>query len=533
MIKAFADGVQFYDSRIDSTRPLAFKATPSVVAAGTAEILLPPGHPAYESFVDYRTLVEIYRQDTLIFRGRAFCKTDNLFRCRTVTFEGERSFFRDSVMRPYLYQATPAEIFTDIINQHNSQVEAFKGFEVGTITVTDANDYVRFESESAEQTSDTLNKLLERCGGYIVFTTSLGGKRRVSWLEKLEYLSGQSIELGENLLDFSRSGVPTNLATRIIPYGAKDEETGKRITVESVNNGLDYVEDEDAVALRSTVALPVFWDDVTDPENLLRKAKEYLAASKMVVSTLSLTAVDLSALDQNIDTFQVGDQVRVVSKPHGLDDIFLLRERTYDLLNPANDTVTLGKDLTTLTGETSAAHKDSLSQLHRTEHNIRADYTLNIQQAMAATELLLTSLIEQTSEMLRMEVSETYTTNGELESRLSTVFTQLKDSFEMEFNSLRQTVDGNDAESREQFEIIRKYIRFEDGNILLGVEGNSLNLRMEHDRIGFYDGGAEVAYFSNKQLYVLDGHFLNSLRLGKFAFIPRENGNLSLVKVGS
>ena len=101
-----------------------------------------------------------------------------------------------------------------------------------------------------------------------------------------------------------------------------------------------------------------------------------------------------------------------------------------------------------------------------------------------------------------------------------------------EFDELKKIVDENDASNREQFETIHKYIRFVGGNILLGEDGNELTLRIENDRISFLDGGAEVAYFSNQQLYVLDGHFLNSLRVGKFAFLPRENGNLSLVKVG-
>ena len=57
-------------------------------------------------------------------------------------------------------------------------------------------------------------------------------------------------------------------------------------------------------------------------------------------------------------------------------------------------------------------------------------------------------------------------------------------------------------------------------------------MTIENDRITFLDEGAEVAYFSNKQLVVLDGHFIHSLRIGPVAFIPRANGNLSVVKVG-
>ena len=109
---------------------------------------------------------------------------------------------------------------------------------------------------------------------------------------------------------------------------------------------------------------------------------------------------------------------------------------------------------------------------------------------------------------------------------------QLADQFEFLFTQLKTTVDENDAESREQFEIIKSYIRFENGNIILGKAGNEIVLHIENDRISFLDSGAEAAYFSNKKLTVLDGNFLNSLTIGKFAFLPRKNGNLSLVRVG-
>jgi hypothetical protein len=110
--------------------------------------------------------------------------------------------------------------------------------------------------------------------------------------------------------------------------------------------------------------------------------------------------------------------------------------------------------------------------------------------------------------------------------------TQLKDSFEFIFNQLESRVDENDIEARRHFTEIEKYIRFVNGNIVLGEQGNEITLRIENDRLSFLDDGAEVAYFSNKKLTVLDGSFLNSLRIGSFQFLPRENGNLSLVKVG-
>jgi hypothetical protein len=532
MIEVYADGVPVYSGGLDDYALLGLKVTTGVNKGGTAELTMPPSHPAYDFFINYRTIVEVYRGAELLFRGRALYPSDDFYNRRTVTCEGERCFLRDAVMRPYLYQDSPAAIFADVIGLYNAQVEEPKQFQVGTVTVTDANDYVRLESENAGQVADIIDKLVERCGGYIVFTTNAEGQRVINWYESLGYRSSQPIEFGENLLDFARSQASTDLATRIIPYGAKNEETGERVTIASVNGDLDFIEDADAVALRGVIARPVYWDDVTEPVNLLKKAQQYLATSKMIITTLELSAVDLSVLGVDVDSLRVGDLIQVESPPHRVDDTFLLRERTYDLLNPAQDKVVLGKDLATLTGAGVAGDRDAMSQLHRTEHIIRADYQLGIAKAVEETTRTLSSLIQQTSESIMLEVSETYATNDAVKSQISTTLTQLSDSFNFEFNSLRATVDANDAEARAQFDDIHKYIRFVNGDILLGEEGNELTLRIENDRISFMDGGAEVAYFSNKQLYVLDGHFLNSLRVGKFSFLPRENGNLSLVKVG-
>lgn len=532
VIQVYADDVLTYDSRLEDYSLLTLQAYNGLNKAGTATIKMPPDHPAYFQFSQYKTIVTAYKDKKLRFRGRALLVYDDVFKQRTITCEGELCFLRDSVARPYLYQDGPAAIFAQVIELHNAQVEAAKQFAVGTVTVTDPNNYIRLESETAEQTSDVINKLLTRCGGYIVFTTNEEGQRVINWLEKMEYRSSQPIEFGSNLLDFARSNGNEDIATVIIPYGAKDETTGQRLTIESVNDGLDFIQDYDAVALRGVIAKPVYWDDVTTPENLLTKAQKYLAANRNIITALELSALDLSVLDANIDTMEVGDIIRVRSKPHQVDEEFLLEERTEDLLNPANDKITLGKQKTTLTGSDALGDYKSRSELQNVQRNIKADYTLNIAAAVEEAKTTLSSLIQQTSEAIRLEVSETYATNDQVQSSITTSMTQLSDSFNFLFETLQATVDENDTEARTQFETIQKYIRFEDGNIILGESGNALVLRIENDRISFLDGGAEVAYFSNQQLYVLDGHFINSLRVGNLAFLPRENGNTSLVRIG-
>ena len=532
MIKVYADEKLVYAAQLPGYELDGLQVAVSATSSGTATITMPPGHPAMEYFTSYSTVVTIYRRDVLLFRGRALYSTDDFYNRRTITCEGERGFLHDSIVRPYLYQDSPATIFENLITLHNSQVDASKAFTVGTVTAKDANDYVRLEGMTAEQTAVVLDKLVERVGGYIVFTTNESGQRVINWYDDPGYRSDQVIEFGSNLLDFTRTGESLDLATVIVPYGAEDMTTGERVTIETVNDGLDFIQDDEAVALRGRITRAVYWDDVTEPANLLTKAQQYLNTSKNMVTSLMLSAVDLSALDVNIDSLRVLDRVRVRSTPHSVDADFLLTERNYDLLHPELDTVTLGKETRTLTGADAAGDRDADNNLHKTEAIIRQEYILNISQVVQETKETLMSLIQQTEEAIKLEVAATYATNGEVDSKISTSMTQLADSFTFLFETLEAKVDENDAEARAQFDETRKYIRFQDGNILLGEENNTLELKIQKDRISFYDDGAEVAYFSNKQLVVLDGHFLNSLRIGNFAFLPRDNDNLSFVKVG-
>jgi hypothetical protein len=94
--------------------------------------------------------------------------------------------------------------------------------------------------------------------------------------------------------------------------------------------------------------------------------------------------------------------------------------------------------------------------------------------------------------------------------------------------------EGNDAE----FTDIKRHIRFEGGNIILGESTNNVTLKIENNRIGMYVGGVEVSYWEvgesgddSPKFYVTDGQFIKSLQLGNFAWTPSDNGNLSFGKV--
>lgn len=112
-------------------------------------------------------------------------------------------------------------------------------------------------------------------------------------------------------------------------------------------------------------------------------------------------------------------------------------------------------------------------------------------------------------------------------SQASTLVTQTATSWTTTFNTLQTKVNTLEGNTEEQYEELIKYVRFVNGTIELGNNTSQLKLTIENNQITFKDNGTPVAYISNNTLYITNGQFLNSLRIGSFAFTPRTNGSLS------
>ena len=389
-VRIYADGELVCDSRLEDHDLVGLEVTRGLNVGGTADITMEFGHPAYDKFISQKTIVEIVRNGKLRFRGRALYPEETFYRTRTVTCEGELCFFRDSVNRPYSYNDTPENCLTILINQHNAQVDSQKRFKVGVVTVA---GLVELANESAELTQATLKKLIDQHGGFIVFTTSSDGSRVINWLATINRRSNQTIEFGENLLSLSSTGSNNpDFATGLVPYGAKDDETKKRLTIESVNGGKDYILAEDAVSVRGIIMATKTWDHITDAETLLATASEELNSRKAFVTSLKLTALDLSYLDRSLDSFDVGDVVPVLSAPHGLNDDFQVSQMTENLLNPKDGTITLGRDVPSLTGSGVDSDKQNQNELE----SVKVKYDAVFQQVASWTDVsaLLARVIE-------------------------------------------------------------------------------------------------------------------------------------------
>ena len=91
--------------------------------------------------------------------------------------------------------------------------------------------------------------------------------------------------------------------------------------------------------------------------------------------------------------------------------------------------------------------------------------------------------------------------------------------------------DSDPAAAFQSFIVGLSKLDDEDG-LTIGKAGNPLTFRVVNDRLAFYMNDTEVAYLSDNKLYVTQAEILARLQIGKFAYEPQSNGNLSVIYTG-
>ena len=146
--------------------------------------------------------------------------------------------------------------------------------------------------------------------------------------------------------------------------------------------------------------------------------------------------------------------------------------------------------------------------------------------------------IALTAEQIRSEVRRDYATNDQMSQvteTLSTLAEQSENNFTWTVTKVNEIIEdaaANDSLTREQLNLIHTYMRFGEDGLTIGKAGNPLTFRVVNDRLAFYMNDTEVAYLSDNKLYVTQAEILARLQIGKFAYEPQSNGNLSVIYTG-
>lgn len=367
-------------------------------AAGSLTFKIYNDNMNYGSIKKLFPLISVVRDEKILFKGRVVTDKKDFYNGKTIEVEGKMAFFNDSYMEPFEFSGKPDDLFKMIIENHNSQVKDWQRFKVGMITVSDNNDYI---VRSSEKVLNTWNALKDKC-----FKSSLGGHLRIryeedgdyiDWIGEYETVSSQSIEFAKNLIDMELEVDATETYTAIRPVGAEVE--GKRIDISSVNGGKKYIVNEEKAKEYGIIFAPEEeskWDDVTLPENLLKKAQDKIFGSFVTLKeTYEIKAVDLNLTDKAIEALNVCEYVPVDSKPHGINANYFLRRIDMAIASPQNSIFHLGSSKRTLS-DMNTTPSQNLSDFNNdlgfvsgeklTEYSKTEEVEVIVQQAVADVE---------------------------------------------------------------------------------------------------------------------------------------------------
>lgn len=305
-----------------------------------------PNNPAQNKLIPLKTKIEVenLKNGKIEFRGRILLLTpqmdsNGLFNTQVIA-ESELGYLNDSITRyAEFHDISVKDFLIIIIRNHNENTTPDKHFTVGNVEFTDR----LYRFLGYENTFATIkDKLLDRLGGELQVRV----ENRVKYLDYLKEIgeySNVEIALSKNLRSIEREEDPSNIISRLVPLGAKLEDSDERITIASVNNGVDYIDDLEAIKKFGIIEGMITWDDVNFPNILLKKGKEKQKEINKIRSKYNVEALDLSLIGLDFNSFELGNSYRLINPIMSVNDTVRIVEKTIDIITPQSSNLTIGE----------------------------------------------------------------------------------------------------------------------------------------------------------------------------------------------
>lgn len=401
-------------------------------------------NPGWLKMHPKRTLIEIYNERTgnYIFKGRVLKPTRKMNETgiftKTFACEGRLAYLHDSHQSWEKVQDTSIyNFFKKLIDNHNRQVEPYKRFKVGRVTVKNNTDnvyrYIGYGSTYDEIKEDLMDSL----GGYLQLRDEPDGTY-IDYLEEIGEVREEPIHLKNRLQSFESEIDPTEVITRIRVLGATiDDEpeegaeetqavSSPRITMASVNNGLDYIVDETLENEFGIQYGTIIYDDVREPTTLLNRAKSYRDAQQSAKISYSITALNIDLIRTDVEALVLGNTYPIMANVEfNTVDYLQIVEMTIDSENLQKNQITVGSTFKTLT-QYQALQAKRLTQV----------YTLKATVDRQSRQLNLVSSGQK-------QLSELYNAVSENAAKVPDIEKQLKQILESLENGGGSDVDEN------------------------------------------------------------------------------------------
>ena len=155
------------------------------------------------------------------------------------------------------------------------------------------------------------------------------------------------------------------------------------------------------------------------------------------------------------------------------------------------------------------------------------------------------SAIETKANEITSKVSETYVSNSALnhyKEEVSTQFSQTKSDFtwsinqsvtdaKNEMSGQIDSVNGRVDGLKQTTDNVNNYMSFDNDGLTLGKSDSAFKTKITNQEWSIQKNGAKVTYINDQTMYITDGQFTQSLKIGNFGFVPRANGSLDFKKI--
>lgn len=577
MYRIYVDGNLIYDNHTPelSVSDATLELLQNDIS--TFQFTIYPNNP-YINYIDRMvSRVTVYRDSTLMFSGLVCDDEVGFMNQRMIKCKSDMYYLTRTIVREYEFSGGVKEYFAKLISEHNAHSE-FK-FTVGNVTVTDPNDYI---TRSASGLPSTWNEINDKCikllGGYVSLRYA-DGNTYIDYLADYETVSPQTIEFGKNLLEAKREASGLDIATVLIPLGASYEVTAdknsdeassddsatesKHVDITSVNDGKNYIENADGIARYGRIEKTNTWDDVHEPAILLKKAKAYLDDLIYHKMTITVSAVDLANISK-IESFSMKQYIHVVSKPNGIDDIYLPMKMSINILDASQNKIELSvasqtKDSASIVRTVKSGLVDQIINVENTaKDKINRTVEEYNSKIMQEKDSISAEVAESVSKKARITMAPTAPTNPNigdvwintdgnimswysgnewidatnegLEKFINTTFRtyveQTSKQFSFVIESYTSRIDSVENSLTEQLKPVRTYFTMKDDGLHIAKSGSSSEIVYGNDKISLCESGQEIAYIKQHKMYITDIEVTNSLRIGNYAFSPRKNGSV-------
>ena len=307
--------------------------TDEINSVSALEFTLPPSNDTAGQITPHASIIRLEYDGVEIFRGTANSVSKNFRGDTVVSCDGMIALMADVIRAPGAVSGVNTKSYiTALITNYNAGVADNRHISAGVID--EFGTFTADHSQECKNIFELLKEVRSDKGGYI-WASYVGGDVRINYTSTIGRRNNQQIAFGSNLVNIEDQLEVGTLVTRVWPLG-KDG-----LTISSVNDGKAYLQNE-GVELRYGRVDKTIQVDSDDPSVVKSYGQAYLTRYAAMNNTITLTAIDLHNLDKAISSFEVGDSVRVLSPPHGIDAEMVVNNISTDLVRISNSRITLG-----------------------------------------------------------------------------------------------------------------------------------------------------------------------------------------------